>query len=766
MIVTTLDWQPVEVQGNIALTTVWVPHVPWAIDTTFEQGSGFDWPPSQILTDQNYYYIIWWQTAFSSYNNNIAVSPNKIAPFFRVNKTTLLPDNDTILWTNFNISAAGLSFWKWSFCAINWNNIYCFWRFTTYQWETAVHLAVIDKTTMKLVLWNTWVWIWASSLANRNIFFAWNKIILPFSSWRTYNGSASYSAHIVNPNDLTRDWTLTPFINPTGEIRRVITQADWKILFVWAFTNIAWIAINRIVRFNSDWTLDSTFNTNVWSWAWWTINDVIELSNWDIVLTWDFTTFNWWSTQRIIVLNNNWTTKHLMASGLDSSWLSLTNDSSDNIYVSWFFSTVAWSNRTVAKLSSSLVLDWTFNPTITSTWALNIDTCQIVDNNLIIVWTFSSVNWTAVNNIVKIDTNTWAVLSDFYWWVNKWLAQVWLKQILVDWNYIYFASSTNFATYADNRFYDWEAINSTVILNYKWVINTAFSKYVSTSWTYTIYWILNNWNLFTYWDNASYHILNTRINKFSNLKLDYGFIVSWFTNNSSFNSIVVDNWYIIWWTFTSPKNRIVKLDTNLSVDASFDVWTWFWKTVQHITKLQSWKYLVSWAFTTYKWVTQNRIAILNTDWSLDSSFVVWTWPNGTVKHMQLQDWNLLIRGNAQITWSLTSWKWVACNRLIKVSLTWDIIPFLTNNINSTISNVIEYNNKIYVSWYFTSDWVNTVNWLACFDLNWTPINIFWTKVWNWWVNDIAIDNDWKLVAVWWFTTYDWQSVGRIVRIFI
>jgi hypothetical protein len=46
--------------------------------------------------------------------------------------------------------------------------------------------------------------------------------------------------------------------------------------------------------------------------------------------------------------------------------------------------------------------------------------------------------------------------------------------------------------------------------------------------------------------------------------------------------------------------------------------------------------------------------------------------------------------------ALTSWKGVACNRLIKVSLTGDIIPFLSANIDNTIQKVIEHNGRIYV----------------------------------------------------------------------
>lgn len=762
MIVTTLDWQPVEVLVNLAMTTVWIPPVPWTIDTSFDQGVGFNSRVKKILPKWDKYYIVGDQSDFNSFDGVSGFTPNKISPFFRVKKDTLLPDNDTILGNNFNSSGFPWNN-KINSIKIVGNEIYVFGDFTSYKWEAVNNVAVLDKNTMNLIRGNSWVWL-STTIFIRSMFIVWDKILLNSVASQTYNWSSSYFTHVLNRTDLSYDSTLTAFLNPNGEIIRILEQTDWKIVCVWAFTNIGGISINRIVRFNSDWTLDTTFNTNVGTGSASNINDIIQLSTWELVLTGLFTAFNGGATQRIVILNTDWTNKNLMASGLGSSGLVLTRDNSDNIYVGWQFTTVAGTARTrVAKLSNTLALDATFNPVLTGT-ALSVTVLEFIDSELFISGTFTWISSTVVNHIAKLSTTTWAVTHSLHGWINNWYVASGLWQIIADGNYIYFMTRSSFLTYADNRFYDWEAINGVAVVDSKGKLINAFSKWFRTSWTYALNATLSGNDLYAYNNFNGYHTLTTRIAKFISDKLDYNYASNTFGTASTISDVIDDNWLLVVWSFTTPANRIVKFDTNNVVDATFNVGSGFWAQAYYITKLQSGKYLVSWTFTTYKWVTQNRIVILNTDWSVDTSFVVDTWPNVLVKHMQLQDWSILLWDGE--LGALTSWKGVACNRLIKVSLTGDIIPFLSANIDNTIQKVIEHNWKIYVWWSFTSDGVNTVSWLACFDLDWTPVNIFGTKLSGGSVLDLVVDNDWKLVVVWTFTSYDGNPVWRIVRIFI
>ena len=424
----------------------------------------------------------------------------------------------------------------------------------------------------------------------------------------------------------------------------------------------------------------------------------------------------------------------------------------------------AWNTRVaLAKLSSTLTLDATYLPVMSAgsqVFALWIDTTNLY----IWTWNARTTNGTTVNWLFSTDLTNWTLQSDFVWWVNSNVRSLYIdtnnvyvycwKPTKYWWNYNFWWQRTQFFTFLNKQ---WLLIKNYDNFENSWTLNSVnyhqdgTDEYCSVSWN-TNYWLSSSkWSV-----------------KFSKEQIDYTYIANVL---STIITSIYDNWIIIWWNFTSPKNRIVKLDSTGWVDATFDVGTWFWNnSVLWITLLSTWKYLVSWTFTTYKWLSQTRMVVLNTDWSVDSSFVVWTWPSWWCRTYELQDWNYLVWW-APADWSLTTRKWVACNRIIKVSPTWDIIPFLSNNITATtISTCLEKDWKIYVLWDQTNDGVNVTSWISCYLLDWTPENIFWTKLWltgwtpflSWWV----IDSDWKLVVVWSFTSYNWNTVGNIARIHI
>lgn len=750
----------------------WVTPADWTLDTTFEQWIWFNGEVARWIAQDNDNYYVTSYPSFTSYNWNYSVTSNKIAPFIRVDATTYLPDNSSLFWENFNTWSLNGNWWiKNQSFAVNWDNIYVIWWFTKYKWQSTTHIAVLDKTTLNLSVANTWVWFtffgspfwWLHSC----IYYVSWKLLVANSFWLWYNWWSSTRLHVINPNDLSIDSELTTFINPSSMVERVFVQSDWKIVLVWQFTTICGISKNRIVRLNSDWTLDTTFNTNVGTAWWWAINDIIELSTGELVLTWDFTTFNWSSTQRVVKLNNDWTVNTLLASWLGGSWRCITKDSSDNIYISWTFTSVSWSSRTyVVKLNSSLVIDGTFNPVVTNAsgiWVIQVDW----DN--LYLWinasnTTQTVNWSNVYWLAVVHKDSWALLSNMNWWINKWLTNTSTIQYLEkNWDYIYISFWVNFSTYAWLKLYNWNTVSTTAVISKAWLLKNAFSDH---SWTELV-WTLVEWsNKYMYGNFAKYNTLTTSVLKYDT-DFDYSFLIP--LSNSRINKIIYDNWLVIWWAFTSPKNRIIKYDATWVVDATFDVWTWFNNTVVSIIKLSTGKYLVSWTFTTYKWVAQNRIVRLNTDWSVDEWFVAWTWPNVWCDFLELQDGNYLVWGSKE-TWSLTTWKWNACNRIIKVSPTWDIISFLTNNITATtIMTCLEHNWKIYVIWVLSNDWTNAVSWIACYTTTWTPINLFWTKFtttsWTAYCS-WGIIHESKLVVVWNFTAYDWTPVGNIARIFI
>lgn len=761
-IAVSLDWQPIEVQGNIALTTVWVPPVPGEIDTSFDQWSGFN---KQVFWVAEYWdeYVFWWDNGtnyYSAYKWVSSINSNKISPFFRVRKDNKLPDTTSILWGNLDVtSSVNLPFAVW------WGFIYIVWWFALYWNSLSKNIIKLKTTDMSPAIVNSWNWIPTSWLIGLQVFYAGWKIFFWWTFASTFNWGTSTRLQVIN-DDFTVDTTLTNFFLPSWAITCVFEQADGKVVISWGFTTIWWTTQNRIVRYNTDWTVDTTFTTNVWTWpSSWAI-DIRQLSDWKLVLWWAFTTFNGTASQRVIVLNTDWTIATAVASGFNTGQVnSIAIDWSDNIFCWWTFTNYAWTWRVaLAKLSSTLTLDTTYNAVINSWNVYSV----FIDWTILYIWCDSNKtsNGSAVSGIFSTDLVNWTLSDNFEWGININWAPTNIRKIFVDSDYIYLYWATNFTTYWNNRWFDWEFTQCISFVDKQGTLNTNLDKFYNTTWTFNINYALKDGDdLYTTTSSNNGYWLSTSrwVVKFTAKSLDSTYIA---TITSAVVSAIYDNGLVVWWTFTSPTNRIVKLDSTGWVDATFNVETGFNWQVDRITKLSDWNYLVTWNFTTYKWVTTNRICLLDNLGTKIWTFVEWTGlsSNPLAKTLELSNGNYLVYGN------FTTYKWVACNSAIILDQTWTQVAWLSSNFSWRVRKAVEHNGKVYFTWEFTTFGATTVNRIACIDLaTWTLENIFWTGliattniVWN----DLIIDNWGKLLVVWNFTTYNWTPVGNVARIFI
>jgi len=138
--------------------------------------------------------------------------------------------------------------------------------------------------------------------------------------------------------------------------------------------------------------------------------------------------------------------------------------------------------------------------------------------------------------------------------------------------------------------------------------------------------------------------LNTNGSIDTNFLSDIGF-------NNRVNTIKLqsDNKILVGGLFSSYSgvsiNRIIRLNLDGSVDNSFVIGSGFNNTVRTITLQPDGKILVGGDFTTYSGVTRNRIIRLNTDGSIDASFVIGTGFDGQVFPIELQsDGKILVGG--------------------------------------------------------------------------------------------------------------------------
>ena len=135
--------------------------------------------------------------------------------------------------------------------------------------------------------------------------------------------------------------------------------------------------------------------------------------------------------------------------------------------------------------------------------------------------------------------------------------------------------------------------------------------------------------------------------------------------NSPVNSINLqpDGKIIIGGNFTffngTAINRIARLNSDGSLDSSFNPGTGASNAVQTTTLQSDGKILIGGFFASYNGVARNRVARLNADGSLDYSFNPGTGANSTVSNVVLQPDGKIIIGGSFLTYNGTGRNFIA-----------------------------------------------------------------------------------------------------------
>jgi uncharacterized delta-60 repeat protein len=147
----------------------------------------------------------------------------------------------------------------------------------------------------------------------------------------------------------------------------------------------------------------------------------------------------------------------------------------------------------------------------------------------------------------------------------------------------------------------------------------------------------------------------TNANRIIRLNSD-GSVDTSFNFGTGFNSFAytiatqLNNTYIIGGDFTSyngtARNRIIGLKQDGSIDTSFNVGTGFNNTPLAIAVQNDGKVIIGGDFTSYNGNARNRIIRLNSNGSIDTSFIIGAGFNGSVNSIYVQnDGKVLVVGN-------------------------------------------------------------------------------------------------------------------------
>jgi uncharacterized delta-60 repeat protein len=209
--------------------------------------------------------------------------------------------------------------------------------------------------------------------------------------------------------------------------------------------------------------------------------------------------------------------------------------------------------------------------------------------------------------------------------------------------------------------------------------------------------------------------------------------------------------------------KIIMLNSDGSVDTTFITGTGFNSTVHALAVQSDGKILVGGSFTQFNGQTRNRIIRLNSDGSIDNTFNIGTGFNSTVRSISIDpDGRVIVGGD------FTQYNGNTRNYIIRLNTDGSIDTNLSigTGFNSTVYSTIALSSgQIVVGGNFTTYNGTTRNYILRLEYNGNIDNTFSVPTgFDGPVVTMTLQSDQKVLAGGFFTSYNTFAVSRIVRI--
>jgi uncharacterized delta-60 repeat protein len=583
-----------------------------------------------------------------------------------------------------------------------------------------------------------------------------NGKLLVVGEFSTYNGVIENRIIRLN-NDGSKD---TTFVTGTGfndTVLTITTQADGKILVGGIFTTYNGVTENRIIRLNNDGSKDATFVTGTG------FNDFVRTiatqTDGKILVGGRFTTYKGVTEIRIIRLNSDGSkdATFVTGTGFDGTVFSIVTQADGNILIGGNFSTYKGVTEIrIIRLNSNGTKDATFGTGTGFNDIVNEITIKS-DGKILVGGDFTTYNGVTVNRIIQLNSDgskdaTFVTGTGFNGTVFRIVPQA-------DGNILIGGSFTAYNGVTEIRII---RLNSNGTKDATFVTGTGFSSSVYSIATQSDGKILVGGLFNTYKGVTENRII--RLN--SDGSKDATFVTG-----TGFNSFVysiatqADGKILVGGDFTIyngvTENRIIRLNSDGSKDTSFNPGTGFNSTVWTIVSQADGKILVGGDFITYNGVTENRIIRLNSDGSKDATFVTGTGFNNTVRAIAIQtDGKILVGG------SFSTYNGVTENRIIRLNNdgSKDATFVTGTGFNTSVWKIVtQADGKILVGGDFTTYNGITENRIIRLNTDGSKDSTFITGTgFNFYVNSITTQTDGKIVVGGDFTTYKSITENRIV----
>lgn len=516
--------------------------------------------------------------------------------------------------------------------------------------------------------------------------------------------------------DYTVDTTFWAWANTVNsiinsEVYDISLQSDGKILVVGDFTtSFAQVPRNRIVRLNSDSTIDNTFNVGT-GFGTSTSNPVRvikELSDGKILVGTNYTTYNGITVTRLLRLNSDGSVDDTfnIGTGPGSTVTCIEFQSDGKMLVGGYFTTFngVTVNR-IVRLNTDLSIDDTFRINTGTAFNSDVETITIQsDGKILVGGNFTTFNNVSANRLVRLNEDgsrdtTFNIGTGFNGRVRKINIQI-TGKILVGGTY---------STYRGTIF------NNIIGLTYIGEIDDSFdvgngivlvSSSNSSNGVYDILKLNDGRILITGGEFSCYkgNAYNRKFLKLnSKFEVDESFQKS-FTSSygsslaGSVNAIKIQSDDKILIGADGTSFRLVRIYPDGRRDVNFSTAT-FSDGIDRIIIQSDGKIVVSGGFATVNSISSNRIARLETNGIRDASFNIGSGSNSSVNDITLVDDKILAGGN------FTAYSGSALNRIVRINPSGSIDTDFNigSGFNDTVNVIrVQSDNKILVGGNFTS----------------------------------------------------------------
>jgi uncharacterized delta-60 repeat protein len=562
-------------------------------------------------------------------------------------------------------------------------------------------------------------------------------LLFPLVCHTQTNNDPSFNIY----DDCTYGYGFNNTVNTTS------IQADGKIIVGGSFTNYNGTTRNRIARRNVDGSLDTTFNPGLGF-----NNNVVTTSiqaDGKIIVGGAFNSYNGTTINRIARLNvdGSMDTTFNPGSGFNNILRTTSIQADGKIIVGGdFFSYNGTTINRIARLNPDGSLDTGFNPGSGFIGSPQTTSIQ-ADGKIIVGGSFSSYNGTTINRIARLNPD--GSLDTGFNPGSGFIGSPQTTSIQADGKIIVGGDFTAFNGTARNYI---ARLNSDGSLDTSVNFNGGFNHHVHTTS------IQADGKIIVGGGFSSYNV--TARNRIARLNPD-GSLDTTFNPGNGFNSAVfttsiqADGKIIVGGDFTAfngtARNYIARLNSDGSLDTSVNFNGGFNHHV-HTTSIQAdGKIIVGGVFSSYNVTARNRIARLNVDGSLDTTFNPGNGFNSTVSTISIQADGKIIVGGA-----FTSYNGTTINRIARLNPDGSMdTTFNPGSNNSVHTTSIQADGKIIVGGDFRISRLNPDGYL---DMGFNPSSVSGS------VRTTSIQSDGKIIVGGTFTAFNGTTINRIARL--